>query len=82
MWFWGNFFSTVLVIDTFYVKYCSVLTSNAVLENLPQNCDNFWTKIRESMLSNVKASELTYKNDAIRTIQNDNLDLCSRLVYQ
>ena len=36
MRFWGQFSGTALVIDTFYVKYCSVL-----LENLPQNRDNF-----------------------------------------
>ena len=39
--FWGKFSSTALVIDTSYVKYCSVLTTNAVLENLPKNHDNF-----------------------------------------
>ena len=35
--FWGKFSSNALVIET-----CQILFStNAVLENLPQNCDNF-----------------------------------------
>ena len=34
-WFLGKFFSTALVIDTLFVKYCS----NAVLYNLPQSRD-------------------------------------------
>ena len=38
-----NLSSTTLVIDNFYVKYCTVL-SNAVLENGPQIDDNFLIK--------------------------------------
>ena len=38
MKFWGQFSITVLVIDTFYQI---LLCTKTVLENLPQNRDNF-----------------------------------------
>ena len=38
--FWGQFSSTVLEIDTFYVKYCSGDCTNEIIENLPQNHNN------------------------------------------
>ena len=38
--FWGKFSNTTLVIDTFYVKWCSVLTQY-VLENWSQNRNDF-----------------------------------------
>ena len=37
-----NYKKTELVIDTFYVKYCSEL--NAVLENWPKIALPFWSK--------------------------------------